>query len=227
MNEQIIAVDFDGTLCENKWPEIGEPNTNLIGYLIEMRKSFGAKIILWTCRVGEMLDKAVNWCSEHRLEFDAVNENLPHIVERFGSDTRKIFANVYIDDRNFWYNDKKVLYLCDGGQCEICSNECNHTTDIDHAKNFNKKFGLYVEKEIKMSDYGVKETQCTRCGHREVCSLKTEFLEAQKAIDEVYVSRPCEDGKKVGMIRIRDIKYIEPVELHCKHYISNTGVNIR
>lgn len=147
MNEQIIAVDFDGTLCENKWPEIGEPNTNLIGYLIEMRKSFGAKIILWTCRVGEMLDKAVNWRSEHRLEFDAVNENLPHIVERFGSDTRKIFANVYIDDRNFWYNDKKVLYLCDGGQCEICSNECNHTTDIDHAKNFNKKFGLYVEKE--------------------------------------------------------------------------------
>lgn len=84
MNEQIIAVDFDGTLCENKWPEIGEPNTNLIGYLIEMRKSFGAKIILWTCRVGEMLDKAVNWCSEHRLEFDAVNENLPHIAKELG-----------------------------------------------------------------------------------------------------------------------------------------------
>lgn len=77
-----------------------------------------------------------------------------------------------------------------------------------------------------MSDYGVKETQCTRCGHREVCSLKTEFLEAQNAIDEVYVSRPCEDGKKVVMIRIRDIKYIEPVELRCKHYMPNTGVNI-
>ena len=65
-----------------------------------------------------------------------------------------------------------------------------------------------------MSDFGVKETQCTCCVHREVCSIKTEFLEAQKTIDEVYVSRPCEDGKKVGMIRIRDIKYIEPVELH-------------
>lgn len=62
MNEQIIAVDFDGTLCENKWPEIGEPNTELISYLIEMRKTFDAKIILWTCRAGEMLDKAVNWC---------------------------------------------------------------------------------------------------------------------------------------------------------------------
>lgn len=63
-----------------------------------------------------------------------------------------------------------------------------------------------------MNDYGAKETQCTRCGHREVCSLKTEFLEAQKAIDEVY---------------IRDIKYIEQVELRCKNYIPNTGVNIR
>lgn len=108
MNEQIIAVDFDGTLCENKWPEIGEPNTELIGYLIVMQKTVGAKVILWTCRVGEMLDKAVNWCSEHGLEFDAVNENLPHIIERFGSDTRKIFANMYIDDRNFWYDDKSL-----------------------------------------------------------------------------------------------------------------------
>jgi hypothetical protein len=79
----------------------------------------------------------------------------------------------------------------------------------------------------KMNDFGVKEAQCTRCGHREVCSLKTEFLEAQKAIDKVYVSRPCEDDKKVGMIHVRDIKYIEPVELRCKHYIPDTGVNIR
>ena len=150
MHKQIIAVDFDGTLCENKWPEIGEPNTNLIGYLIEMRKSFGAKIILWTCRVGEMIDKAGKCCSERGLEFDAVNENLPHIIERFGGNTRKIFANMYIDDRNFRYDNKspdKVLYFCDGGQCETCSNECNHTTDIDHAKNFNKEFSVYVEKE--------------------------------------------------------------------------------
>ena len=43
MNEQIIAVDFDGTLCENKWPEIGEPNTELISYLIEMRKTFSSR----------------------------------------------------------------------------------------------------------------------------------------------------------------------------------------
>lgn len=150
MNEQIIAVDFDGTLCENKWPEIGPPNKELIEYLIMMQKTIGARLILWTCRVDEMLDKALDWCYEYGLKFDAVNKNLPDIIEKFGGDTRKIFANMYIDDRNFWYDDKspkKVLYLCDEEQCENCSTECKHTTDIDHARNFNKEYGIYVEKE--------------------------------------------------------------------------------
>lgn len=53
-------------------------------------------------------------------------------------------ANLNPDENK---SPKKILYLCDGGQCETCSNECNHTTDIDHAKNFNKEFGVYVEKE--------------------------------------------------------------------------------
>ena len=78
-----------------------------------------------------------------------------------------------------------------------------------------------------MSNYGVKETQCTRCGHREVCSLKTEFFEAQKAINDVYIRRPSEDDKKAVVTRVRDIKYIEPVELRCKQYIPNIGVIIR
>ena len=99
MDNKIIAVDFDGTLCENNWPEIGEPKFGTIAYLLKEKKQ-GAKLILWTCRVGEMLEKAVAWCSEHGLEFDAVNENLPEIIESFGSDTRKIFANEYLDDRN-------------------------------------------------------------------------------------------------------------------------------
>lgn len=96
---KIIAVDFDGTLCENKWPEIGTPNEELIEYLRDRQKN-GDKLILWTCRVDNMLREAVEWCKEKELIFDAVNENLPEIVENFGSDTRKIFANEYIDDRN-------------------------------------------------------------------------------------------------------------------------------
>lgn len=99
MKPNIIAVDFDGTLCENKWPEIGMPNEELIEYL-KKRQAAGEKLILWTNRVDERLDEAVKWCEEHGLVFDAVNDNLPEIVETFGSNCRKIFANEYIDDRN-------------------------------------------------------------------------------------------------------------------------------
>lgn len=102
MDFNIIAVDFDGTLCENKWPEIGEPNKELIAYLKE-RQAAGDKLVLWTCRVGEILKNAIEWSAERGLIFDAVNENLPEIVNSFGTDTRKIFANEYIDDRNAWY----------------------------------------------------------------------------------------------------------------------------
>lgn len=99
MKQNIIAVDFDGTLCENKWPEIGMPNDELIEYL-KKRQANGEKLILWTSRNEEQTKDAVEWCKEHGLVFDAVNDNLPEIVEAFGGNCRKIFANEYIDDRN-------------------------------------------------------------------------------------------------------------------------------
>lgn len=152
MNSKIIAVDFDGTLCENKWPEIGEANEDMIYYL-RKRQAEGDKLILWTCRVGDMLRKAINWCYNYGLIFNAVNENLPEIIDSFGSDTRKIFANEYIDDRNIWPLENgvaDVLYLCDGKRCgDTCSGtECKHTSDITYAKNFVKSDnGSYWEKE--------------------------------------------------------------------------------
>lgn len=76
----IYAVDFDGTLCESKWPGIGAPNKKLIQHLVQ-RRTEGAKVILWTCRVEEHLKEAVDWCSKFGLEFDAVNDNLPENVE--------------------------------------------------------------------------------------------------------------------------------------------------
>lgn len=99
MDYKIIAVDFDGTLCENKWPDIGEPNTELIDYLLEEKK-MGSKIILWTCRAGVELFDAVLWCYEHGLTFDSINKNIKAAIDMFnGRDTRKIFAHEYIDDR--------------------------------------------------------------------------------------------------------------------------------
>ena len=100
-----MAVDFDGTLCKNCWPYIVEPNYELIDYLMDCRYQ-GAKLILWTCREGELLDKAVEWCEERGLFFDAVNDNIPESIKEYGGTCRKVSADIYIDDRSvkpFWF----------------------------------------------------------------------------------------------------------------------------
>lgn len=96
---RIIAVDFDGTLCENKWPDIGEPNMPTIRALKRAKILGGAKVILWTCRSGAKLRAAVEWCKTYGITFDAVNENLPETIDAHGEDTRKVFATEYWDDR--------------------------------------------------------------------------------------------------------------------------------
>jgi hypothetical protein len=98
-NAKCIAVDFDGCLCVDRYPEIGEPVQYVIDLLAE-RKQYGDKLILWTCRCGEKLDEAVRWCAEHGLTFDAVNDNLPENIEKYGNNSRKVWADEYWDDRN-------------------------------------------------------------------------------------------------------------------------------
>lgn len=100
-NGKIIAVDFDGCICANKWPEIGAANLSVINALLEERRN-GTKLILWTCRHGIQLTQAVEWCAAAGLTFDAVNENLPEIIKDFDGDTRKVFAHEYWDDRAVW-----------------------------------------------------------------------------------------------------------------------------
>lgn len=70
----------------------------LINHLIKRQKQ-GNKIILWTCRINERLQDVVEWCKSYGLEFDAANENLPEMVEYCGGESRKVFADVYIDDK--------------------------------------------------------------------------------------------------------------------------------
>ena len=94
-----IAVDFDGTLCENKYPEIGQAKKDVINRLLEEQKR-GAKIILWTCRCDKYLKLAVEWCKSKGINFDAVNSNLPELIEKWGTDPRKIAASEYWDDRS-------------------------------------------------------------------------------------------------------------------------------
>lgn len=97
---KIIAVDFDGCLCVSRWPEIGRANEALIERLKRAQLE-GHKLILFTCREGQLLYNAVKWCRERGLLFNAVNENLPERIAQYGGDCRKISADLYIDDRAF------------------------------------------------------------------------------------------------------------------------------
>lgn len=97
----IYAVDFDGYLCRNKWPNIGEPRRLIIWYF-KRKKRRGHKLILNTCREGKLLQEAIDWCAKHGLYFDAHNENLPERIAEYGRDCRKISADRYCDDKNHW-----------------------------------------------------------------------------------------------------------------------------
>jgi hypothetical protein len=93
-----IAVDFDGTIVEHEYPEIGKEMLFAFLTLKELNKK-GARLILWTFRSGKELDEAVEFCRKNGVEFYAVNKNYP---EEVMNDTvsRKIDADIFIDDRN-------------------------------------------------------------------------------------------------------------------------------
>lgn len=97
-----MAIDFDGTLVEDKFPEIGEPKRDVIE-LVRRLQEAGVRTILWTCRNGDMLPPAVEWCKQQGLNFAAVNENLPEIQEKWKGDTRKVLADYYLDDKSVSY----------------------------------------------------------------------------------------------------------------------------
>ena len=93
-----IAVDFDGTIVEHKFPAIGEELLFAIETLKELQRQ-QHPIILWTFRSGKELDEAVEYCRQRGLEFYAVNKNYPEEVFE-DSISRKVNADLFIDDRN-------------------------------------------------------------------------------------------------------------------------------
>ena len=121
---KVIAIDFDGTLFETEYPKILRPILPVIRMAKEHREA-GNKLILWTCREGAELDAAVSACREQGLEFDAVNDNLPELKERWGNNPRKVAADEYWDDHATYYKAafdwfagkkrKDVTYVTDMG----------------------------------------------------------------------------------------------------------------
>ncbi len=99
LSDMKIAVDFDGTIVEHKYPEIGKTVLFAFEAMKELQKR-GHKLVLWTFRAGKRLEEAVEFCKKNGIEFYAVNKSFPE--EKFDAEdiSRKIDADLFIDDRN-------------------------------------------------------------------------------------------------------------------------------
>ena len=108
----IIAVDFDGTIVEDAYPAVGKPKLFAFDTLKKLQNQ-GHRLILWTYRSGKKLEEAVKFCESNGISFYAVNASYQD--EEFDSETsRKIHADIFIDDRNVggfigWGNVHQLL----------------------------------------------------------------------------------------------------------------------
>ena len=116
----LIAVDFDGTIVEHRYPEIGKEIPFAISTLKRLQEEHH-RLILWTVREGELRDEAVAFCRQRGLEFYAVNANFPEEEAKPGMTAcRKLKADLFIDDRN-------VGYLPDWGDIyELVHRRCSY-----------------------------------------------------------------------------------------------------
>ncbi|MCK5536299.1 MAG: hypothetical protein KAI79_05690 [Bacteroidales bacterium] len=138
-----IAVDFDGTIVEHRYPKIGKTNLFAFQTLIELTKR-GHKLILWTYRSGQYLDEAVEFCKKNGVEFYAINASYPdEIFDK--SISRKIDADIYIDDRNLsgfpgW---SKVWEILDLG---LTNNEILEQHLLKKSTSFKEKILNWVKR---------------------------------------------------------------------------------
>ena len=95
----VIAVDFDGTIVQNAYPEIGAPKYDVI-YALQYLQAAGNQLILWTCRDGDDLKRAVEYCEKvHNLHFDYINADTAEALQKFTGRSKKVGADFYIDDK--------------------------------------------------------------------------------------------------------------------------------
>lgn len=104
----IFAIDFDGTICTNAWPEIGNEISGAIETIKKIMQYH--TIILWTCRTDKELNKAVDFCKSKGIVFDYINENCLRRIDEYGSDCRKLSADYYIDDKSIFCKDGIVKW---------------------------------------------------------------------------------------------------------------------
>lgn len=125
---KIIAVDFDGTIVTNEWPDIGKLRKDIMKDVCREIWKNNAYIIIWTCRSGRELQEMEDYLKDINFPYDRINANAPWVIDKWGRDNRKIFANEYWDDRAVKIKKAKEKNQKKGSTmtrnlCEICDNQ--------------------------------------------------------------------------------------------------------
>lgn len=94
----VIAVDFDGVLNARAYPEVGATVAGAVEGM-QLLRMMGHTLIIWTCREGQDQTNAVNWLLRKGIPFDGINCNTRENIEHHSNDSRKVFADLYVDDR--------------------------------------------------------------------------------------------------------------------------------
>ncbi len=97
--KKIIAIDFDGTIVEDNYPKIGKPKLFAFQTLKKLQED-GHRLVLWTYRSGERLMEAIDYCEENEIIFDSINSSFNGESFDINTQSRKIHADIFIDDRN-------------------------------------------------------------------------------------------------------------------------------
>lgn len=136
-----IAVDFDGTIVKNRYPEIGKPVLFAVETLLKLQED-GHHLILWTYRTGLSLDEAVHFCRKKGIHFYAVNKSYPE--EIFDTSlSRKIQADYFIDDRN-------IGGLMGWGEIYHTLNKISASRSNGKTKKINNKKGVLHYLKLKL-----------------------------------------------------------------------------
>ena len=151
----IIAVDFDGILCENAFPDIGRPYYEMVSFVRQLIDE-GHEVVLWTARTGDRLAEAAMWCEDRGLHFCAINENAPsnlaQYLAEYPTPSPKVYADLYLEDRCPWF----VRYVqTSGGSYRAVREAVAVDKLIDHTrKSMNK-----MESDRRQREWADKYTK--------------------------------------------------------------------
>ena len=113
-----LSIDFDGTLCCTAYPNIGKRKLihKLIGHYVRYKYNKGWIVIVNTLREYEnnTLEQALNAMANWSIPWHYVNENYPPDTEKYGVDSRKIGAQLNIDDKNIGFFGWLLRRMDDG-----------------------------------------------------------------------------------------------------------------